>query len=171
MERIENWNEIKESGNSTMLKPDGYIVKITDVKDVQDKKYLEIHFDIAQGEFKAYFEQLMAQHGFWAGKYCASYGEKAQNLFKRFISCIERSNTGYTFNFDETTLKGKFVGMTLTQEEYIKQDGSKGKRTKVAKIYDVADIENGNYKIPDVITIPDQVQNVPVVADDSDLPF
>ena len=114
----------------------------------------------------------MAQHGFWAGKYCASYSDKAQNIFKHFISCVERSNAGFTFNFDETTLKGKFVGMTITQEEYIKQDGTKGKRTKTKQIYDVADIEKGNYKIPDVVTIPDQVQEIPTQTfDESDLPF
>lgn len=172
MVKIENWNEIKESGDSKMLQPNGYVVKITDVKDNQEKKYLEIQFDIAQGEFKAYFEQLMAQHGFWGGKYCASYSDKAQNLFKRFISCVERSNAGYTFNFDETTLKGKYVGMTITQEEYIKQSGATGKRTKVVKIYDVSDIEQGNFKVPELITIPEsQIQNVPVVSEDDDLPF
>ena len=111
----------------------------------------------------------MAQHGFWAGKYCASYSDKAQNIFKHFISCVERSNAGFTFNFDETALKGKFVGMTITQEEYNKQDGSKGKRTKVKNIYDVADIEKGNFKVPDVITLPDE--ETPVQTFDESLPF
>lgn len=170
MERIPNWNEIKESG-SKKIQAGGYIGKIASVSDVKDKQYLLVNLDIADGEHKNYYEELMAQKGFWALKHFASYKEKAQGLFKHFISSIEKSNSNYTFDFDETTLVGKLIGIVIGYEEYVGNDGAIKTKAYVADIKSVEDIKSGNYEVPELIklttseTFPEQVE------EEADLPF
>lgn len=44
--------------------------------------------------------------------------------FKGLIKAIEESNRGYAWNWDETTLKGKLVGMIYREEEFEANDGT-----------------------------------------------
>lgn len=169
MERIPNWEDIKESG-SKKIKAGGYIGKIANVTDVKDKQYLLVNLDIADGEFKNHFEELMAQKGFWGLKHYASYKEKAQGLFKKFISQIEKSNSNFKFDFDESTLVGKYLGIVIGYEEYIGNDGAIKTRSIVSDITTIEDIKNGNFEIPELIKLPTSEVMPPVEEDDS-LPF
>ena len=170
MERIPNWENIQESG-SKKIKAGGYIAKITKITDVTDKQYLLAELDIADGEFKNYYEELMAQKGFWGLKHFASYKEKAQGLFKHFISCIEKSNANFTFDFNESSLVGKNVGIVLGFEEYEGQDGSIKQRVKVVEFKTTEEIKQGNFEIPELKKLPNSNVIVEVEEDDSDLPF
>ena len=170
MTTIPNWDNIQESG-SKRIKAGGYICKINSVKDVTDKQYLLVELDVADGEFAKYYEEMMAQKGFWGLKHFASYKEKAQGLFKHFISCVEKSNSNYKFDFNESTLVNKFVGIVLGFEEYIGNDGAIKQRVKVVDILPVEDIKNGNFEIPELkkLAIEQQVQEEEIPEDE--LPF
>ena len=53
--------------------------------------------------------------------------------FKGFIKTIENSNVGYTWDWDETKLKGKKVCGVFQYEEYKKQDGTKALKVRLNK--------------------------------------
>lgn len=171
MKVIENWNEIKEKGSNKMLEIGGYVCKIKSVKNNEEKKYLEIEYDIAGGENKDFFENIFTQYGFWSGKCYVSYNDKMLGNFKHFVSCIEKSNQGFTWNWDETTLVNKLIGFTITQEEYRNKNGEIKFRYKVKNFYTSEDIMNNKFKMPEKIYLIED--DSAIAEDDSDesLPF
>jgi hypothetical protein len=97
-------------------------------------------------------------------------------MFKHFINCVEESNAGYKWAWDEKSLVHKFVGVVLGEEEYQKKDGSIGAKLVVKDIKTCDQILNGDFKVPAIkkiaqsSTISSAPNFVPVDNLD-DLPF
>lgn len=159
MKPIKNIASVQEaSGDSTRLPAGGYICEYTNVEDIADKEYLYMEFDIVEGEYKGYFEDLNDRAGFWAGKAYRSYKEKALPMFKRMCSAVTKSNRNFIFDgnkhADESTLIGKKVGILLGEEEYIGNDGSIKTRLYVVREMPVDDIKDGKFKVPALKKLP-----------------
>lgn len=156
-----NLENVQEAGDFERLAPGGYVCKITKVTDVPVNEntgkgdYLQIEYDIAEGERKDYYKHMQESLDFWGGRYIRSYKEKALPMFKRMCSAISKSNPGFVFdggkqNSNEQTLVGKYVGLVLAEEEYIGNDGSKKTRLYVNSEKDIKDIRSGNFKTPEI---------------------
>ena len=156
MRKIENWENIKENTGFKKLPVGGYVVKILDAKDVPEKEYLKISFDIAKGDEKGFFAEAYKedtrQDKKWpnAGSFVRSYKQSAEAMFKGFANAVEASNKGFKFNFDEAALKGKLVGVVIGEEEYVNQKGAVRTRTYVNAVRSVETIEKGDFKIPEL---------------------
>lgn len=192
MKKIEDWNKIDENGNFKLLPPGAYVVEITGIIDHPDKEWLEIYFDIAEGEHTKYFTNLLAKtNGVDKSRTLRSYSTKAMKFFKRFITSIERSNEGFVWDWDEKKLVGKKLVAVYGEEEYIhtNDDGIKEMRTscKVVDWHSTKALKEGTIVLPQKKLLTDQQKleieeskklaaekpqdnNGAVVADD-DLPF
>ena len=183
MKRIENYETVQAStGEIARPSAGGYFCKITNVVDVPyDEKtnkgdYLKIEYDFVEGDFKDYYKEAHEKFGGeWWAKFIRSYKEKALGMFKHFTNCVEESNSGYKWEWDEKSLIGKLVGLVLGEEEYEANDGSIKKRLYVKDIKTTFDIANKNYKVPELKRVERKENNTgfaPIPpADDSDLPF
>ena len=154
MKRIENYETVQaSSGEFARPTAGGYICKIIDVEDVQMNEqgkgdYLRIQYDIADGELKGYYkEQNDRWGGNWNASFIRSYKEKALGMLKHFTNCVEQSNAGYAWDWNEKGLIGKFVGLVLGEEEYKNSMGEIKTKLTVNQVKTVADIKNGNFKI------------------------
>lgn len=103
------------------------------------KTTLKVMVDIASGEYKDYFKKRYDNNTAidrrWdnnATKYLAFEGENT-SYFKGFITCVENSNVGYIWDWDETKLKGKKLCGVFQYEEYEKQDGTRGIKVRLSK--------------------------------------
>ena len=184
MKPIKNIDSVQEAGDgsSQRLPAGGYVCKYTDVQDDPKKEYLYMEYDIAEGEFEGYYEDLEDRLGFWGGRCYRSYKEKALPMFKRMCSAVTKSNKRFIFDgnehADEKTLIGKLVGMVLGEEEYIGNDGSLKTRLYVVREIPVDDIRDGKYKVPELKklgqttsdTKKDDFMNVPEDSDE-ETPF
>lgn len=156
MKRIENWENIKENTGYQRLPAGGYIVKILNATDVPDKEYLRIAFDINEGNHKGFFGEQFKndtrEGKKWpnAGTFIRSYKHSAEAMFKGFANALENSNKGYKFDFDETKLKNKLVGVILADEEYQNQKGQVRTRTYVASVRSVDTIKKGEFTVPEL---------------------
>lgn len=143
---------VQESGNGSRLEAGGYVCVYTSVTDMEDKEYLYMEFDIAEGKDKGYYKELEERAGFWGGKVYRSYKPTALPMFKRMCSAVNKSNPGFVFdgnvNSDESTLVGKKVGIVLAEEEYIGNDGSVKTRLYVAYECNADDIRRDKYSVP-----------------------
>ena len=154
MKKINNWENVQEPTKFKRLAPGGYICAIKDVKDVSEKEYLEVYFDIVKGDEKGYFQKQYDNdtraNKKWpnAGILRRSYSDKSASFFKGFITSIEKSNKNFTWNWDENKLKNKYFGAVIGEEEYLTQKGKKGVRNNVVFVYSVETIENGDFEIP-----------------------
>lgn len=182
MQPIQNYDSIQASGGG-FERPGagGYICRIVNVIDVpMDRStgkgdYLKIEYDIHEGNFKDYYTDVYQKFGKWWASFIRSYKEKALGMFKHFTDCVEKSNAGYKWNFDESTLKGKLIGLVIGEEEYIKNTGEVGTRLYISDVKTVDQIDRGDYRVPPLKTLkpsePAPTAFSPITDDDSDLPW
>ena len=156
MRKINNWENVQEPTKFKRLAPGGYICAINDVKNVPEKEYLEIYFDIVKGDEKGYFQKQYDNdtrpNKKWpnGGTMRRSYSDNSAAFFKGFITSIEKSNKNFTWNWDETKLKNKYFGAVIGEEEYINQNGGKSVSLKVVFVHSVDAIENGDFTVPEL---------------------
>lgn len=148
--RKHNWDEIKEMDEYDNPSPGAYIAVITDVEDVEEKEYLRISWDFAEGEYKGSNRETFKRAGFWPTTLVRSYKESALGFFKAFKTALENSNRGYLFDEDRLNLMvGKYIGVILGEEGYINKRGEHKKRLYVAQTRSVEAIQNGDFKVPE----------------------
>ena len=178
-----NWNDVQDEIRTPV--PGGYAAKITRVEDNEEKEYLKIEWEFADGEFKGVNKEVYDAFGYWPLAFVCSYKEKALRFFKGFKTAIEESNPRFVFENNPQSLVGKFVGVVLGEEEYFSTKHNEvRKRLYVAEKRSGKAIREGNYDIPalknlDSSKIPASysagaapANNFAVIDDDdADLPF
>lgn len=193
MQQLKGFEKAKViTGGIPQLPKGGYIAKILDCKEESKNGYswLAFSFDIAEGEHKGHFaEQYRAntnENKRWRGTYNAfipdeasQYYDENLNKFKTMIANIEESNPGYHWDWDETKLKGKLIGVIFGEKEFLTQNNDVVIVTECRGIRSVDCIKNGKFKMPALKTL----SGAPSVStaktssldsmldDDDDLPF
>lgn len=159
MRKIDMEN-VKAAGDFSRPEAGAYICKICKVEDCEDREYLKIFYDIAEGEFAGYYSEMRENHPdwLWAGAYARSYKTTALGMFKRFCNAVSKSNGNYVFdagavNSDETTLIGKKVGILFQEEEYYGNDGNIRKRLIVNREFEVGKL--AEQKTPEPKKLPE----------------
>ena len=145
MEKISNWENVEAKGMDDFkaLEIGGYVTLIKDARvhtnETTGKKSFKVAVDIANGEFKDYFQKRYDNNTNankkWdnnATRYLAFEGDNVA-YFKGFITAVENSNPGYKWNWDEKTLINKKIGSIFQYEEYEKQDGTKAVKVRLSK--------------------------------------
>lgn len=150
------------------LQPGGYVVKILNVK-IEPTDWgsrLAIQFDIAEGEFKGFFDKLYKatpdewENKKWKGSMRLSIPhntgdetkfKKSLGYFKSQIQAFENSNANLHIDcerdWDENVLKGKLVGALFNEKEW-EMNGNTGWFTQCKRFVPVNDIRSGNFTIP-----------------------
>ena len=136
----------------------GYVVKIIDVIDKDEEKpYLEIVFDIAEGEYVNYYADEWGVKNAWAHRKRQYYNNASMGVFKGFLKAIDEAN-GTTFvelaetGLNEKLLIGCRFGLVVGLEEYNTNTGNVATRPDWfnAKIKPLNAIREGSYTIPDI---------------------
>jgi hypothetical protein len=98
-------------------------------------------------------------------------------MFKHFTNCIEESNAGYMWAWDEKSLQGKYIGLVIGYEEYINGSGETKERLYVKDVKTVEQIKQGDFKVPELKKLANSPASapttnfVPVIDDSDELPF
>lgn len=159
-----NYNDAEASGSFERLPAGGYVCRIKSVKDCPkgfkagepDKgDYIEVVFDIAEGQYKGFYSDDWGQKHPFAHQFVMSYKETAFGMFKGRLKAIDESN-GTDFvsaavkGLDEQQLVGKLVGLVIGYEEYISDRGEVRQRAYVKEVRSVDKIRSGDFRTPDV---------------------
>ena len=145
MKVIENWEEVEAKGMEDFksLPIGAYECVIREAKvyknPTTEKESFRVQVDIASGDYKGYFQQRYDNNTrsdkTWdnnSTRYLAFQGDNV-SYFKGFITCVENSNTGYKWDWDETKLKGKKICGVYQYEEYENQEGKRGVKVRLNK--------------------------------------
>lgn len=145
MEKINGWESIEAKGMEDFkaLPIGAYECKIINAvinhNNDTGKDTLKVMVDIVNGEYKDYFKKRYDNNTNtdkkWdnnATRYLAFEGNNIA-YFKGFITCVENSNVGYKWNWDEATLRDKKICGVFQYEEYEKQDGTRGIKVRLTK--------------------------------------
>ena len=156
-----NGLEIKKSVSaSEPLPAGGYVAKILNAK-VEEYSWgevLVISFDIAEGEYKDFFSKQYKENTRedkkWKGNFRLTvpqesnqYFDSQKRTFGNAIWAIEESNPGYHWDWNETALKGKMVGVLFRNYEY-DVEGRHGWSTECCTFVSVEDVRTVNFKQP-----------------------
>lgn len=165
MERIENWENVEAKGMEDFkaLPIGAYecVIKEANIHKNEEtqKESFKVLIDIASGEFKDYFKKRYDNSSFhpkkWdnnAVKYLAFKGDNV-SYFKGFITCVENSNPGYKWDWDESKLTGKKICGVFQYEEYQKQDGSNAVKVRLNKFRSIDKIKETNDNLNDSVRL------------------
>lgn len=163
----------------TALPSGGYVVEIKTVEDVDgDKPYLDIVFDIAEGDFRGYYSDEWGTKNTWAHHIRRYYNAPAMGVFKGFLKELDKAN-GTTFSdmaekgLNEQLLVGARFGIVVGLEEYTTNTGNIGTRPDWfnAKVKPLDVIRSGAYTTPDVKRLAGTTAPQGFTASDDDMPF
>jgi len=123
-----NWAELKEAGGDfPKLVPGGYVIVIKKVTDFPEdnNQFIEIEYDVAEGELKHIALDSYERFGSWNFKFRVYYRQKSLGFFKHFISSVEKTNNGFTFDFSNVNcLVNKGLGIVVGVRQYYGNDGT-----------------------------------------------
>lgn len=166
MIKPQNWETVEaapEFGEREKLALGGHIVVIKRAYEyvgMTGNESLKIEIDIADGEQKGFFQKQYDENTNsdkkWPSAGCKYISLKEENLpmFKGFITTVENSNAGYTWNFDEKTLTGKKLVGVFGLEEYLDNEGKLKTATKLTQFRSLDKLNE--IKIPKVKTLKNE---------------
>lgn len=127
-----------------VLEQGAYVCKIVSVENVEEKQYLLIKLDVAEGKLKDYAVNIEKRTGNdWNYiKYYCSYKSSAKVFFKKFMLALEQSNDFKieNWNGDEKSFINLKLGVILKNEVYKNKLGTNSTKLGVDKIVSVDEI-------------------------------
>lgn len=173
--RPSTWDSIKEAGGDfPRLTPGGYVAIIRKVTDNEKDQFLEIEYDIAEGDLKGIAVNAYERFGTWNYKFRVYYREKSLPFFKHFISEVEKTNN-FTFDWNLKSLANKGIGIVVGTRQYWGKDGTLKEAPDVQDWCTAQDVRENllpcTPKVRPPRNDPPQQTEQPVSFDDGELPF
>lgn len=191
--RFNDYEKVQAFGERRFLPKGAYVLKIMGTKMATSKngnQYIRVSCDIADGEYMGYYTaDYRSQKGDINEKKWRCYTDvyvpkndgteqdaTTKRRFKTFVTCLEHSNDGYEFDWNEEHWKGLLIGGLFNQKQYKKADGTKSMYTHLKYTCSVDRVIAQDYRLPeDELLEEDEVavtQMMVELNDDSEeLPF
>ncbi len=139
----------------------GYVAKIMDAREQEYSwgNVLLISFDIAEGEHKDFFANdyrgQQQEDKKWRGTYRLRVPKddgSEQDAWSKRSFCnamwaVEASNSGYHWDWNESGLKGKLVGVLFRNKEW-EMNGNTGWTTECCSLVEVENIRQNRFTMP-----------------------
>lgn len=157
-----NWESVQEYTVREKLPVGAYVCKVkqVNVSHFSTGDQLAILYDIAEGEHTGFyardFQGQSNDQKKWRGVLRiwlpsddgSEKNEKTKRALKGMVTSFENSNPGYRWNWDETSLVGKTVGIIYREEEW-EYNGKTGWTAKPLRCMSAQKVRDGDYTIPD----------------------
>ena len=157
-----NGFEAKKSSSFAQLPPIGaYVAEIQAVRIVEgengQRDRIECFMEITEGDYKGRFHEVFEdqKERFGDGaKYkgifrlsCPFENDEdwVRRMFEGNLWCVQQSNPGYEWDWDEKKLKGKKVGINI-RNRYYTYNGKDRSTVEIAKFETVDDVRSGKCK-------------------------
>ena len=147
-----NWSTIKSSsdGGFTPLPAGPYVAKVVAMTDNAAREYVEVVYDIAEGEHAGYYSDDWGVSHPYAHHFFLSYKDSALGMLKGRLEAIAASNPGFDpfAAWDAGRLDiftGRLVGINVQEEEY-ERNGEVKTRLNVCQIVDAQRVRDGKVK-------------------------
>lgn len=147
--------EASTDGGFAKLPAGPYVAKIVDMVDNDSKQYVELVFDIAEGEHANFYGDKWGKEHPFAHHIFLSYKDTALGMLKGRLQAIQESNPGFDpfAAWDAGRLdmfNGRILGINLQEEEYERNDGETGARLTVCQVVPAQDVRDGKIKARDI---------------------
>lgn len=171
-----------------ILPAGGYVCNILSVKEetMSWGSRLVLAIDVAEGEYKGFFKKDFDSNDRedkkWRGIYRVNIpnddGTDQDNWTKRkfgnFIWSVQESNPGYTWDWNEKSLKGKKIGVIYRNREW-EMNGRTGWTTEAGGSASIDEIRSGKFRLlkdrPLKNRPTEQTDSAEIVDSEDMLPF
>lgn len=157
----QNWENVQAMSDRVKLPLGAYVCKVlkATVETNQYGEQLLLGFDIVEGEYKDFYRKEFNanpnQDKKWKGILRLwlpkNNGDEKDEITKRIlkgmVTAFEKTNPGYTFNWDEQSLVGKTVGILFRNEEW-EYNGKSGWTVKPFRAMSADTVRSGDYTLP-----------------------
>ena len=125
---------------------------------------LILQMDVTEGEHKGHYTKQYesAKGGQSPAKFkgvlrlnIPQKGDQYEGMNKRILQgaawALEQSNNGYTWDWDESKLKGLAVGFSVREADYLIEDNGEyhtGTTTEICRLESVSEVRDGKVKTP-----------------------
>ena len=185
MKQFSGFESKRSTSGRETLPAGGYVCQI---QGAREEKYswgsaLILAIDVCEGEYagiwKRDYDGNDREDKKWRGTFRVSIplddgSERdawTKRTFNNMVWAIEQSNPGYTWNWDEKTLKGKKIGIIYRNREW-EFNGNTGWTTEAGGSDSIDNIRNGKFKpMKDRPLKNRPAQVADVVDSEDDLPF
>lgn len=156
-----NWENVQAFSDRPKLPLGAYVCKIRQTR-IQDTDYgsqLCLLFDIAEGEHSGYFQKDFSantnQDKKWRGLLRvwlptddgSEKDELTKRTFKGMVTAFEKSNPGYQWDWNESSLTNKTVGVLFRNEEW-SFNGQQGWAVRPFRAISADSVREGSYTLP-----------------------
>lgn len=149
--KVKNWTEVNAAvpGGGMRLPAGGYVIKIQSVNDNANQEYLEITYDIAEGEYAGHYADAES----WKHTFRRWYGEKSKSFFKQFLQALEESNANFDIAIWQKTanpfeLEGLILGSIWQNEKYTNNKGEDKERLIFYAAIPADKVRAGAFDVP-----------------------
>lgn len=158
----------------------GYVCRIISATDhpTEEKPFLEIVYDIAEGEHAGYYSDDWGKTNTWAHSTRWYYTTAALGMFKGNLKAVDESNgtsfeTAAATGIDEKRLAGCLIGLIIGEEEYESNVGDIRTRLRVRGVRPAQTIRDGRFKKPELKKLEVKAPGIENTPDPSEfnLPF
>ena len=154
--------EAKKSSNNFLPPVGQYVAEIQGVR--LDKNYsgdrdvIVCMIEITEGDYKGQYHKVFEDQKERFGdsvKYKGTFtltpyvdGDPLwmKTRFEQNLWCVQESNPGYKWDWDEKKLKGKKIGINVRENQYKGNDGAKKVTTEIGQFETIDDVRNGKCK-------------------------
>lgn len=157
----QNWESVQAFSDRQKLPLGAYVCNVLKaaVSHTTYGDMLQIGFDIAEGEYKDFyksdFNANTAQDKKWKGVLRvflprddnSEKDEITKRTLKGMVTSFEKSNPGYVWNWDETSIVGKQVGILYRNEEW-EYNGKTGWAVRPFRAISVDSVREGSFTFP-----------------------
>lgn len=164
-----NWNNVQsqKDGDFERLPAGPYVARILNMNDNEQREYIEVVFDIAEGPHAGYYSDDWGKSHPYAHHFFLSYKDTALGMLKGRLEAMQASNPGFDpFAAWEAgrldMFVGRLVGINIQEEEYEANDGSVKTRTNVCQVVNAQDVRDGKIKTRDKKTLNGSSNGNPV---------
>lgn len=155
------WENVQDYTDRKTLPLDAYVCRIKKAV-VQQNTYgdqLCVLFDISEGDFARFYDEDFKNNQNedkkWNGilrlflpvNDGSDKDEWTKRTLKGFITAVERSNPGYVWNWDESTLAGRTVGILMRNEEW-SYNGKTGWKVRPFRAISADSVRKGEFTLP-----------------------
>ena len=161
MKAYDGFKSEASGGAYPMLPAGAYVAAIKNVKidGAEPDQQLVLRLDIIEGDWAGYYTRRYEHDSQSGGQYEAKYKGDLRiqipnpdntkrshpewdiRTFNNMVWCVEQSNKGYKWNWDEKGLKGKIVGINVRDGVY-----NGNAYTQIGKLESAEDVRSGLVK-------------------------
>jgi len=177
IQKPKGYDEMQVYEGQERLPVGGYVLKIlgTKVEEYSWGNVLVLRIDVAEGDHTDFYKknyEAQQENQKWKGTFRINLPKNdgsemdqwSIRKLKASMTAIEKSNEGYVWNWDETSLKGKLVGGLFGNKEF-EYNGKRGFFTDCRLLCGAERIRSGDFTIP-----ADKLLNGNTTTNDLDIP-